>query len=102
MAFLLAQAFNASDEVQAANENVRLFAANMSCGHGKVCHFSQPRDHVSPCTRPPCFTTGPNAGWVRATPDVLSSDGKGTVQPVWTGSFSGVCYLFGKKVQVRR
>lgn len=36
----------------------RLFAVNMSCGHGKVCHFQEQNDHLSPCTRPPCFTTG--------------------------------------------
>jgi hypothetical protein len=103
------QVFNSSDVLREAAayaslpaNPLRLFAANMSCGHGKVCHFQRDRPHLSRCTRPPCFTTGPNAGWTPATPEVLSSDGKGSAQPVWTGSFSAVCYLYGRQIQAAR
>ena len=109
MAVMTAQVFNASAVLREAaayatqaTNPLRLFSANMSCGHGKVCHFQTDQRHLSKCTRPPCFTTGPNAAWTPATPAALSSDGKGNAQPVWTGSFSAVCYLFGRKVQAAR
>jgi sialate O-acetylesterase len=109
MAVMTAQVFNASDVVQAAAEYtdqlvnpLRLFAVNMSCGHGKVCHFQEKSNRLSQCTRPPCFTTGPNAKWTPASPAALSSDGNGTALPVWTGSFSAVCYLFGRRIQAAR
>ena len=109
MAVVVGQVFNASDVLREAavyaaqkTNPLRLFAANMSCGHGKVCHFQQDNNHLSPCTRPPCFTTGPNAGWTPTTAAALSSDGKGSALPVWTGSFSAVCYLFGRRVQAAR
>jgi hypothetical protein len=109
MAVVVGQVFNASDVLREAEayateptNPLRLFAANMSCGHGKVCHFKQDQNHLSPCTRPPCFTTGPNAGWTPTSAAVLSSDGKGNPLPVWSGSFSAVCYLFGRRVQATR
>jgi len=109
MAVVVGQVFNASDVLREAaayaaepTNPLRLFAANMSCGHDKVCHFQQDSNHLSPCTRPPCFTTGPNAGWTPTTAAALSSDGKGNALPVWTGSFSAVCYLFGRRVQAAR
>ena len=37
---------------------------------------------------------------MRASPSVLSTDGKGGVTPTdWTGSFSAVCYLFGRALK---
>ena len=109
MAVVVAQAFNSTDVLREAaayatlpTNPLRLFAANMSCGHDKVCHFQQDSSHLSPCTRPPCFTTGPNAGWTPTTPQALSSDGKGSALPVWTGSFSAVCYLYGRQIQAAR
>lgn len=109
MAVVVGQVFNASDVLREAasyaayaTNPLRLFAANMSCGHGKVCHFKQDQNHLSPCTRPPCFTTGPNAGWTPTSAAALSSDGKGNALPVWSGSFSAVCYLFGRRVQAAR
>jgi len=109
MAVMLGQVFNASEVIAESakysampTNPLRLFAANMSCGHGKVCHFQVDQTRLSKCTRPPCFTTGPNAGWTPTTPDAISSDGKGNAKAVWTGSFSAVCYLFGRRVQAAR
>ena len=109
MAVVVGQVFNASDILREAaayatqpTNPLRLFAANMSCGHGKVCHFKEDQNNLSPCTRPPCFTTGPNAGWTPTSAAALSSDGKGNALPVWSGSFSAVCYLFGRQVQAAR
>eukprot|EP00729_Bicosta_minor_P027037 gene27037-9489_t len=51
MAFLTAMAFNATEVLAAAADtDVRLFAAKMSCAHGKVCHFNKSHDRLSPCT----------------------------------------------------
>lgn len=107
MAFLTAMAFNATEVLAAAADtDVRLFAANMSCAHGKVCHFNKSHDRLSPCTRPPCFSTGPEKHWVQASADVLSADGKGGISTSeangWRGSFSAVCYLFGRRLQESR
>ena len=107
MAFLTAMAFNATEVLAAAADtDVRLFSANMSCAHGKVCHFNTSHDRLSPCTRPPCFTTGPQKHWVQASSDVLSADGKGGISTSeangWRGSFSAVCYLFGRRLQASR
>ena len=58
MAFLTAIAFNATEVLAAAADtDVRLFSANKSCAHGKVFHFNTSHDRLSPCTRPPCFST---------------------------------------------
>ena len=107
MAVTLGMVFNASQVIaeaakyaQMPTNPLRLFAVNMSCGHDKVCHFQDDQSHLSKCTRPPCFTTGPNAGWTPTTPNAISSDGQGHAKAEWTGSFSAVCYLFGRRVQV--
>ena len=69
MAVVVGMVFNASQVIaeaakysQMPTNPLRLFAVNMSCGHDKVCHFQSEQTRLSKCTRPPCFTTGPNAG----------------------------------------